>query len=64
MLFQQLAPVSQDRFVDLGAFDQDVAAAIGSNSPLSLPFLLDATVDELAAAADGDPATVPEPYTG
>ena len=61
---QALAPVKEGRFLDMGAFDQDFAAALGFNSPLSLPFVLDAAVPRLAAATDGDAGTSPEPYTG
>ncbi|SDS14857.1 iron-siderophore ABC transporter substrate-binding protein [Microlunatus soli] len=63
-LFAQLAPVKEGRFVDLGAFDQDFAGALGFNSPLSIPYLLDIAVPRLAAAADDDPQTKPEPYRG
>ena len=61
-LFTALPVVKEGRFVNLGAFDQDFAAALGFNSPLSIPFLLDVAVPRLAAATDGDPATVPAPY--
>lgn len=63
-LTQALPPVKEGRFLDMGAFDQDFAAALGFNSPLSLPFVLEAAVPRLAAATDGDVATTPEPYTG
>jgi iron complex transport system substrate-binding protein len=63
-LVAALPPIKEGRFLDLGGFDQDFAAALGFNSPLSLPFLLDIAVPRLAAATDGDPATVPEPYEG
>lgn len=63
-LFAALPAVEGGRLVDLGAFDQDVAAALGFNSPLSLPFLLDVAVPRLAAATDGDTGTTPEPYRG
>ncbi|HEY5783653.1 MAG TPA: ABC transporter substrate-binding protein [Microlunatus sp.] len=63
-LVQALPPMEEGRFVDLGAFDQDFAAALGFNSPLSIPFMLDTAVPRLAAATDGDAATTPEPYTG
>jgi iron-siderophore transport system substrate-binding protein len=61
-LFAALPPVQEGRFVQLGAFDEDFAAALGFNSPLSIPFLLDIAVPRLAAATDGDAATTPEPY--
>ncbi|GAB3766846.1 ABC transporter substrate-binding protein [Microlunatus parietis] len=63
-LVQQLTVVKEGRYVGLGAFDDDFAAALGFNSPLSLPFLLDIAVPRLAAATDGDPATTPAPYLG
>jgi iron complex transport system substrate-binding protein len=63
-LVRSLPPVAEGRFVDLGTFDQDFAAALGFNSPLSIPFLLEIAVPRLAAATDGDPKTVPEPYDG
>ncbi|WP_152360343.1 ABC transporter substrate-binding protein [Microlunatus speluncae] len=59
---QRLAVVREGRYVGLGAFDNDFAAALGFNSPLSLPFLLDIAVPRLAAATDGDPATRPAAY--
>ena len=61
-LFAALPPVKEGRFVELGPFDEDFAAALGFNSPLSIPFMLDIAVPRLAAATDGDPATLPEPY--
>jgi len=63
-LFAALPPVKEGRFVQLGAFDEDFAAALGFNSPLSIPFMLDVAVPRLAAATDGDPATKPAPYPG
>ncbi|SDR81834.1 iron complex transport system substrate-binding protein [Friedmanniella luteola] len=63
-LFAALPVVEEGRLVQLGAFDQDFAAALGFNSPLSIPFLLDVAVPRLAAATDGDTSTTPEPYTG
>jgi iron complex transport system substrate-binding protein len=63
-LFAALPVVEEGRMVDLGAFDQDFAAALGFNSPLSIPFMLDTALPRLAAATDGDPATTPEPYDG
>ena len=61
-VFARLPPVREGRFLRLGAFEDDFAAALGFNSPLSIPYLLDIAVPRLAAATDGDPATVPEPY--
>ncbi|QCQ93329.1 iron-siderophore ABC transporter substrate-binding protein [Rhodococcus sp. SGAir0479] len=55
--FAQLRVVQEDRTVYLGDFGTDVPAALGFASPLSLPYLLDATVPALAAASDDDPAT-------
>ena len=54
--------VREDRFVDFGRFDQDFAAALGFNSPLSLPFVLTEAEPRLAAATDGDATTVPQPF--
>ncbi|GAA1834420.1 iron-siderophore ABC transporter substrate-binding protein [Microlunatus capsulatus] len=63
-LFAALPAVQDGRLVNLGQFDQDFAAALGFNSPLSIPFLLDIAVPRLAAATDGDASTTPEAYTG
>ncbi len=62
-LFASLAAVREGRVVDLGDFDDDFAAALGFNSPLSLPYVLDIAAPRLGAAVDGDPAGTPvEPY--
>ena len=63
-IVRALPPVKEGRLVNLGGFDQDFAGALGFNSPLSIPFMLDVAVPRLAAATDGDTATTPEPYTG
>jgi iron complex transport system substrate-binding protein len=60
-LFTSLDVVAQDRTVYLGTYDNEVTAALGFGSPLSLPFLLDLVVPALAQAADGDPGTVVDP---
>jgi iron complex transport system substrate-binding protein len=41
-------------YVDL---EDQFAGALGYSSPLSLPFLIDEAVPQLAAAVDGDPET-------
>ncbi|MBA8794198.1 iron complex transport system substrate-binding protein [Friedmanniella endophytica] len=53
-LFTALDVVREKRFVDVGGFDQDFAGALGFNSPLSLPFLLDQAVPKLATALQAD----------
>lgn len=61
-VFQQLTAVKEGRLVDLGAFDDDFAGALGFNSPLSIPYLLETAVPRLAAAVDGDTSTEVESY--
>lgn len=61
-VFTGLDAVEEGRVVDLGPFDTDFAGALGFNSPLSLPFVLDVAVPRLAEAVDGDPATEVTPY--
>jgi iron complex transport system substrate-binding protein len=61
-LFAGLPVVAEDRAVFVGGFDRQFPAALGFTSPLSLPYAIDLIVPPLAAAADGDPATVvPQP---
>ncbi|SDO44100.1 iron complex transport system substrate-binding protein [Klenkia soli] len=62
-LLAGLDVVTEDRTVLLGQYSSAISAALGFGSPLSLPYLLDQLVDPLAAAADGDPATVVEQPT-
>lgn len=59
-LVANLNAVKENRVVYFGQFTGDFAGALGFSSPLSLPYALDVAVPRLAAAADGDPATVPE----
>lgn len=59
-LFQGLDAVREGRVVYLGGFETEFAGALGYDSPLSLPVALDILVPRLAAALDGDPATLPE----
>ncbi|WP_432547663.1 iron-siderophore ABC transporter substrate-binding protein [Kineococcus sp. SYSU DK004] len=54
-----LAVVTEGRTVYMPTFEDDFAGALGFSSPLSLPFAVETAVPALAAAADGDPATVP-----
>jgi iron complex transport system substrate-binding protein len=61
-LWRALDAVQEKRYVDFGAFDQDFAAALGFNSPLSLPFVLTEAEPRLAAATDGDALTAPQPF--
>jgi iron complex transport system substrate-binding protein len=56
-LHAELANVREGRAVVLDEHDGAWAAALAHLSPLTLPYVLDAVVPALAAAADGDPAT-------
>lgn len=59
-LVQNLNAVKENRVVYFGQFTGDFAGALGFSSPLSLPYALQVAVPRLAAATDGDPATIPE----
>ena len=61
-LFQSLDVVKENRMIDVGEFSDDFAGALGFNSPLSLPYVLEVAVPRLAAATDDDPSTKPAPY--
>lgn len=54
-----LAVVTEGRTVYVPTFETDFAGALGNSSPTSLPYAIEQAVPVLAAAADGDPATVP-----
>ncbi|MCI2237979.1 iron-siderophore ABC transporter substrate-binding protein [Paenibacillus sp. TRM 82003] len=54
-----LPVVTENRTVYVGDFAGDFAGALGFASPLSLPYAVELAVPQLAAASDGDPATVP-----
>jgi iron complex transport system substrate-binding protein len=60
-VFEQTATsYPEGRWFDIGEDDGDYYVAHSFITPLSIPYLLDRYVPALAAAADGDPATVPE----
>lgn len=59
-LVQNLNAVKENRVVYFGQFTGDFAGALGFSSPLSLPYALEVAVPRLAAATDGDPATIPD----
>ena len=59
-VFRDLKVVREGRIIKL-AGDGTSAGALGYNSPLSRPYLLERIVLELAAAVDGDPATKVSP---
>ena len=61
-VFQSMDVVKENRVVDVGAFSDDFGGALGFNSPLSLPYVLEVAVPRLAAATDDDPSTEPAPY--
>ncbi|MDO9409475.1 ABC transporter substrate-binding protein [Patulibacter sp.] len=58
-LFERLDVAKEGRVVTVATSDA-FAGALGFNSPLSRPFLLDQAVPRLAAAVDGDPGTAVE----
>ncbi len=58
-LYGELDIVSAGRVIYLDDWTNDLAAAIGFNSPLSLGYLLDGIVPMLAAAVDGEPEAMP-----
>jgi iron complex transport system substrate-binding protein len=52
---------TEGRYFDISEADGDYYVAHSFITPLSIPYLLERYVPALAAAVDGDPATVPEP---
>jgi len=58
-VFDQTATSADGRWVDISEKDGDYYVAHSFVTPLSIPYLLERYVPQLAAAADGDPATVP-----
>jgi iron complex transport system substrate-binding protein len=57
-VFAQLPVVREGRTFYAGGFGSEFSGALGYGSPLSLPYALDIAVPALAAATDGDPASV------
>jgi iron complex transport system substrate-binding protein len=57
-LYADLDVHSEGREVHLSSFDDPLGGATSFVTVLSLPYLLDSLVPMLAAAVDGDPATV------
>jgi iron-siderophore transport system substrate-binding protein len=62
-LFEQTTAYDQGRWVDISDADGSYYVAHSFVTPLSIPYLLDRYVPQLAAAADGDPKTEPPAVT-
>jgi iron complex transport system substrate-binding protein len=60
-VFEQTTTEQEGRWVDVSEADGDYYIAHSFVTPLSIPYVLERYVPQLAAAADGDPATVPPP---
>lgn len=58
-VWEKTAAAGQGRWFDIGEDDGSYYVAHSFVTPLSIPYLLDTYVPQLAAAADGDPATTP-----
>ena len=58
-VFDQTASAAEGRWFDISEADGDYYVAHSFVTPLSIPYLLERYVPQLAAAADGDPSTVP-----
>ena len=57
--FDQTSTAEQGRWFDISEADGDYYVSHSFVTPLSIPYVLERYVPQLAAAADGDPATVP-----
>ena len=57
--FERTEAYDEGRWVDISDADGSYYVAHSFVTPLSIPYLLDRYVPQLAAAADGDPATEP-----
>lgn len=62
-LFERTPAYDEGRWVDISDADGSYYVAHSFVTPLSIPYLLDRYVPQLAAAADGDPATEPPPVS-
>jgi iron complex transport system substrate-binding protein len=63
-VYESTGSFEQGRFVDVDdKVTENYAVAHSFVSVLSIPYVLERYVPQLAAAADGDPATVPPPVT-
>ena len=58
-VFEQTATEQEGRWFDIGEADGSYYVAHSFVTPLSIPYVLERYVPQLAAAADGDPSTVP-----
>jgi len=58
-VFEQTTTEQEGRWFDIAEEDGDYYVAHSFVTPLSIPYVLERYVPQLAAAADGDPSTVP-----
>lgn len=58
-LYEGTTSYAEGRYVDISEADGEFYVAHSMVTPLSIPYLLERYIPQLAAAADGDPATVP-----
>jgi iron complex transport system substrate-binding protein len=58
-VFEQTSTEREGRWFDIAEEDGSYYVAHSFVTPLSIPYVLERYVPQLAAAADGDPSTVP-----
>jgi len=58
-VYDRTTSAAEGRWVDISEADGDYYVAHSFVTPLSIPYLLERYVPQLAAAVDGDPSTVP-----
>ena len=63
-IFDQTTTSEEGRWFDISEANGDYYVAHSFVTPLSIPYVLERYVPQLAAAADGDPATVPPVVNG